>query len=310
MSGRRSPAADAAFRLRLPDGRCFPGPVVDLRALPRPPSRRALVDAVRAGGPVGAESPAIHAPAPGPAHDHVAHLTVDAAIDRRTALADVAAARGVETAHDAALDEARRELRAAAPKPVDAAALRRARRRAAEAGSETERLRERAATVRGRVTALRDADETDATADALAAAESSLSEATRRLSEVATERVAAEQRLSDLEARARTARDRRGARLRLEDRVENEKRAVRAARVAAVEDAFAAARRLVATRLDVDAVPDADVVGDPSGDLVEALAVARLAPLRAPVVAASAIVAALGGADAAAELLSAPLVVR
>ncbi|MFB6090024.1 MAG: hypothetical protein ABEJ97_03105 [Halobellus sp.] len=310
MSGRASPnEARASFHVRLADGTRLPGPVVDLRGLTHPPARRTLVSAVRTGGPVPPGSPAVDAQTPGPAHVHVAVLTPETEIDRRAALADVAAARGVETDHDAALADARRALRDASPGAVDASELRTARRRAAEAGSETERLRERVATIRGRVTALRDAESTDATADALAAAEASLSETTRRLSEVATERVAAEQRLSLLEERARTARDRRAARLRLEDRVGNAKRALRAARVAAIRDDFAAARRRALDGLGYDSPTEPDDDAPDSG-LADALAVVRLAPLRAPAVVAPAVVERLGGAEAAAESLSVPLVIR
>ncbi|WP_435183062.1 hypothetical protein [Halobellus sp. EA9] len=309
MSGDGDPRdADETFQVLLADGSRFSGPVVDLRDRPERPPRRALVDAVRAGGPVPTDSPAIHAPAPGPAHAHVALLTAEAGIDRRSALAAVAAARGVETGHDGSLTAARRALRDAPSAPVEAAELREARRRAAEVGTETERLRERVATIRGRVTALRDAEATDATAEALAAAEASLSETMRRLSEVATERIAAEERLSLLTARARSVRDRRAARLRLQDRVGNEERAVRAARVAAVEDDFATARRRVIAGMDAGPGEDRTPTDEPEA-LADALAAARLAPVRAPVIVAPDVVARLGGAEATAALLAAPLVI-
>ncbi|MFB6093150.1 MAG: hypothetical protein ABEK02_09090 [Haloquadratum sp.] len=290
--------------VRLPgSGTTVAGPVVDLRGRDAAPSIRAIRGAILAGEPSPADVPTVSAPTPGPAYAHVSALRPDGSIERRAALAAAARSRGIETAHDAALVAASRELRAVTPPPVDAAALRDARRRAADAGAETERLRERVATVRGRVTALREAvaDGSGASPDAaLAAAESALADATRRLSEVSTERVAAAQRLRLLEARAREARDRRDERLRLEDRIGNLERAVRDRLVAAVEPDVREARRTVDRRLGATA----------SADLRDALAVGRVASIRAPVVVAGGVADALGGPDATADFLDAPVVIR
>ncbi|WP_256288686.1 hypothetical protein [Halobellus inordinatus] len=302
MSGRFDAVADTA--VRLPDGSTRDGPIVDLRDVELGPSRGALDRVVCAGCPTTSGTLAVHSPPPQSVHRHVSPLTPATTLDRRAALAALAAARGVETPYDDDLRTARRSLRSAAPAAVGVAELRTARRRAAEAGAETERLRERVATIRGRVNALRDADH-GTSDDGLAEAEASLSETTRRLSEVATERVAAAQRLELLERNARSARDTRDARLRLEDRAGNLERAVRDARIAAVEDDFRAARRTVSARLSRTRPPDPAV----STGVCDALAVARGAPIRAPVVVAPDLVGALGGPTSTHDVLDAPILI-
>ncbi|RLM56589.1 hypothetical protein DVK02_08810 [Halobellus sp. Atlit-31R] len=301
-------ATAAGIRILLPDGATHEGPIVDFRDDSSAPTRDALRRAIRSGCPTVADAPAVYGPPPQSVHTHVGCLTAATSVTRRPALAAAAAARGIETPHDDALREARRTLRGSTPGDVDAAKLRTARRQAAEAGAERERLRERVATIRGRVNALRDTDADVRDADALDDAEASLSEATRRLSEVSTERVAATQRLRLLEDRARSARDARSARLRAEDRVGNLERAVRDARVATVEEEFAAARRAVSSRADWEHSGLTDA--ESTRELSDALAVARIAPLRAPVLVAPAVVDALGGSEPTRELLEAPIVVR
>ncbi|WP_049986686.1 DUF7856 family protein [Halobellus rufus] len=306
-------AADAhEFTLRLPSGRVEAGPVVDLTE-PRDSSDVTAAElrrAVQSGCPVRPDALAVHASPPGRAHAHVAQLGRDTTVRTRSALAAAAADLGVGTPHDADLADALCSLRSLSPAPIDDAELREARRRAAAAGAETDRLRERVATVRGRVTALREAAGDDsgnasAPAEALGEAEAALSDVTRQLSEAATERVAAAQRLDLLERRARTGRDERNARIRLEDRIGNCRRRVRAARVAAVSDEFRAARDALRPLL-----PAADADGPDAPELLDALAVARIAPIRAPLVLAAGVADALGGPDAAFERLGAPLLIR
>ena len=290
--------------LELPDGTRFEGRIVDLRGADTDIAPEPIVDAIRAGCPTRPGRPAVYAPPPTRVHTHIARLDPEVEIDRTAALAAVGAVRGIETTHDDDLAAARESLRSLSPPAVDTEALRAARRRAAEAGSETERLRERVATLRGQVTALREEGDEDAVADA----EASLSGATRRLSEASTERVAAAQRLSMLEERAQRARDERETRLRLEDRVGNLERAVRCARADAVAPDFRDARRRIGSLIEWSATGTA---GDdaPTG-LRDALALASFAPFRAPVVVDPAVVDALGDRDAVETLLGDPLVVR
>ena len=299
VAGNSPPVA-----LHLPDGTSFEGPVIDLRGADVDPAPESIVDAIRAGEPTRPGHPTVHAPPPTRVHAHVARLGPDADIDRRAALAAVGVVRGVETAHDDELAAARESLRSLSPPSVDAEELRAARRRAAAAGSEAERLGERVATLRGRVTALREEGDADARADA----EASLSEATRHLSEASTERVAAAQRLSMLEERARRARDAREERLRLEDRVGNLERAVRGARADAVAPEFHDARRRARSLLD-DA-SGRKAAGDAPSGLRDALAVAAIAPFGAPVVVDPGVAAAAGSLDALRTHLGGPFVLR
>jgi hypothetical protein len=294
---------DGAVLLRLPDGAEFRGPVVDLRGVGADVSPPVIVDSIRAGCPTRPGRPTVHAPPPTRVHGHVSHLSPEVSIDRRAALAAVGAARGIETSHDADLSAAKRSLRDLSVPSVDDDELRAARRRAAEAGSETERLRERVATLRGRVAARR-ADGDD---DAVAEAEAALSAATRELSEASTEEVAATQRLATLERRADRARDAREERLRLEDRIANRRRDRGAARADAVAPDFRNARGRMESALDGQFRTSGD---DAESPLRDALAVTKIAPIRAPVVVDPDVVSALGGPEATFERLDAPLVIR
>ncbi len=111
-----------------------------------------------------------------------------------------------------------------------------------------------------------------------------------------------------LEERARQARDTREERLRLEDRAENLRRARRAARADAVESAFHDARGRIESALD--GLPGGLDDGVTADDVLrDALAIAAIAPLRAPVVVDPDVATALGGPDATADRLDAPLVI-
>ncbi|WP_251342186.1 hypothetical protein [Haloplanus halophilus] len=265
-------------------GRVHEGRAVDLDGV----DATAVVRAVR-----GAEAPVgVECPTPGTVHDHVG-LLPPSSFDRRGALAAAARALGHESAAAAALAEARAELAEASAPTVD---LREARRRVAEAGTEAERLRERVAELRGRVQARR---ETGADTTAV---EAQLEEATGRLAEAETERIAAEQALDRAEAAAREARDRRERRLELEDRVANLERRVREELAAAVWERFRSAVEAVPGTATAGASP-----GEYEGDSVTAaLGVARVAPLDAPVVVDG--LDRFSGAGPAAEALEAPVI--
>ncbi|MDS0297468.1 hypothetical protein NDI76_01765 [Halogeometricum sp. S1BR25-6] len=289
------------IRVRLPDGSLHVGPVVDLRRVEAAPDAATLRRAVAGGLPAEPAAPSVVRPPPTPVHPFVSHLAAGIGLDRRGALAALARLRG----HDAdgalaELDRVRKAIADAAP--AETADLAAARRRAAEAGVETDRLRERAATIRGRVEATRD------TGGDVAAAETDLAETMRRLSEVATERVAARQRLAALEAEVRRSRDTREARMRLEDRAANLERDARRALAAAAYDAFAAAVTALPPTFDADAgTGPGEFDGDP---LSAALAVARAASLRAPVVVDPTVVDRFGGLAPSVRYLSGPVVVR
>lgn len=228
----------------------------------------AVVRAVRAER--ADSSVRVDCPTPGDAHAHVARLPPET-FDRRAALAAAARALGHTSSSQSALADAQAELASLSPPAVDIEA---ARRRVAEAGAEEVRLRERVAELRGRLQARQEVGaETTAV-------EAQLREATSELAERETERIAAEQALDQAEAAARAARDDRDRRLELEDRVANLERQVRHDLASAVWPTFRSA---------VDAVPGTATTGDSPGSYdgpqsTAALAVARLAPLDAPVV--------------------------
>ena len=266
------------------DGGVHEGTVIDLEGV----DGRALVRAIRGED----ASPNVDCPAPGAVHDHVARLPPEA-FARRGALAAAARALGHESPVEGEVADARAELESLSPPALD---VRAARQRVAETGSEEEQLRERVAELRGRLRARRETG-TDTTA-----VEAQLEEATRRLAEAETERIAAEQALERAEAAAREARDRRERRLELEDRIANREREVRRDLAASVWDRFRAAVRAVPGAASVGEMP-----GEYDGDEVTAaLAVARIAPLEAPVVVDG--LERLSGARAAARLLDAPVI--
>ncbi|AZH23863.1 DUF7856 family protein [Haloplanus aerogenes] len=234
----------------------------------------------------------IDCPPPSDPHDHVARLP-PMTFDRRAALATAARALGHTSPAESQLEATRTELADLSPPSVDVAA---ARRRVAETGAAEDRLRERVAELRGRLQARR---ETGADTTAV---EAQLDEAVSQLSAAETERIAAEQALDRAEEAARAARDRRDRRLELEDRVANLEREVRRDLASAVWERFRAALRAVPGDGTVGPSPGA-YDGDP---VTAALAVARLAPLDAPVVVDG--VERLDGAEAAASTLDAPVI--
>jgi hypothetical protein len=272
------------------DGRTYEGDVVDLGGVEAPTD--AFARAIR-----GEDAPVdVDCPAPDAVYDHVGRLPPSpspASFDRRGALADAARALGHASPAQSALAEARSALQSSSPPSVD---VRAARKRVAEAGAERERLRERVAELRGRLQARR---ETGADATAV---EAQLNEAGRRLSEAETERIAAEQALERAEQAARDARDRRERRLELEDRVANLERSVRADLAAAVWERFRSALGVVPGTASAGPSPGT-YEGDP---VTAALAVARLAPLDAPVVVGD--LARIEKAEAAAAALDAPVI--
>ncbi|WP_058826815.1 hypothetical protein [Haloferax sp. Q22] len=289
------------MRLRLPDGTVREGPAIDLADGPFDVGAAEVVAAIRADdGDDGDDATGalrIDCPQPGPGHDRLGRIPVSKSTPSRGwLLAAVGRSRGLRSpvADDLARLEAKlaeRRDRAAEESEADereradtsAAALREARRRVAAAGEDESRLRERVATLRGRVNAHRDAGDDEATETA----QSELVAVATELSEVETERVAAEQRLSALERAARTERDSREARLKLEDAVKNRRREARAYFAAELGDEFEAALRSLAS-VSATATPSGGSPDEPS-DLASdpvacALAAVRLADLSAPVV--------------------------
>ncbi|ELZ90284.1 DUF7856 family protein [Haloferax sulfurifontis] len=309
------------MRLRLPDGTVYEGSAIDLAG--ESVDVDAVVAAVRADD--GTDAPGalrIDCPSPGPGHDRLGRVPVSApspspsrgwllaaagrSHGRRSPVADDLARLEAKLGEhrDDAAEEAEADER---ERPdTSAAALRDARRRVAAAGEDESRLRERVAALRGRVNAHRDAGDDEATA----AAREELVSAATELSEVETERVAAEQRLSALERAVRAERDGREARLKLEDAVENRRREARAHFAAELGAEFAAALRDLAS-LPATATATAAVDSPPeppaleSDPVARALAAVRLADLSAPVVLSC---GRFSDAEAAADWLGVPVV--
>ncbi|WP_128476731.1 DUF7856 family protein [Halorussus pelagicus] len=270
-------------------GETLTGRAIDLRG--RDCTVAEVTEAIRcdgADGPASTDSPpnglTIECPSPGPAHAHVGAIRAGTDVSLRPALAAAARSRDHTAPQADELAAVRERLDALDVSAVD---LREARRRVAETGDAAEELRERVATVRGRVQALREAD-----ADP-AAAETELAEATRRLSEVETERIAAEQALARARERARADRERRRERLRLEDREANLQRSVRETLADAVRGAFEDAR--------------GEVPEGVAPSVSTALAVARAADLDAPVAVARG-ADSFGGVEAVSQWLDEPVV--
>lgn len=236
----------------------------------------------------------VDCPDPGPVHDRVGVVREGAGPWLRGALAAAARSLGERAPQDDEVEALRARLD---DRDRPDLGLADARRRLAAAGDEEARLRERVATLRGRVDALAEAG-AEAAREAAAA---DLADALRALTETETERIAAEQRLEALEARAREARDRRDERMALEDRLANRERAAREHLAGAIYDRFRAAVRTL---------PGDGTAGDRPGGYegdptLAALAVVRVASVDAPVVVAT---DRLGDARETADRLDAPVV--
>lgn len=231
--------------------------VVDGRPCDVEPTR--LVAAIR-----DPDDERVDGPTPGPAHEHLGWFRPEMSLNRRAAFAAVARSRGATAPQ---LDDLVRVAAKLRDLDAESTAFTEVRERAAAAGADRDRLRERAATLRGEVEARRDAG-----LDASEAAEE-LVEVGRKLSEVTTEHEAARQALARARATAREAYDRRERRLELEDRAANLQREARATLAERVRP------ELEAALADLDA-PGLDEASDPT----VALAAASVASFEAPVV--------------------------
>ena len=205
-------------------------------------------------------------------HEQVGCIHPGMGLRTRTALARAARTRGLTTPHDDQLQETRESLAALDMEDESTASY---RRELAETTADIERLQEEVAAARGRLQARREQG-----LDTTAAAEE-LEDAIRRLSEAETSASAIRQQLDRARAAARGRRDTRDRRLRLEDRVANLERRARAHLVDQLHEAFATT---------VPEVPVSEADTPPDGNAFEtdavtaALAIARLAVLSAPVV--------------------------
>jgi hypothetical protein len=233
---------------------------------------------------------------------HVSPITPETTVPLGPALAAAARSRGHTIPQDDDIEAVRSELAATT---VPSTSTREARRRVATAGEAERELDERVAELRGRLGALRErgskAEVTEATAALTAAVE--------RLTEVRTERIAAEQVLDRARREARSVRDARERRLHLEDRVANLERAARSHLLAAMWEQFVRAVAEVPppSESETGSLPTVGPTpGEYEGDgTTAALAVCRAARLRKPVVVAC---GRFPDAQTAAARLDAPVV--
>lgn len=266
------------MKIRI-DGAVYRGRALDLRDrdVPATAVARSIVadaDDDRFGAASDEVGVAVRCQPPGPGHETLCRLPGRTSV--RGVLAAAARSRGRRSSVADRIEATVEALSDLTVPGVDAAA---ARRRLAEASGAEERLRERVATLRGKLEARRDLD---AGSDAV---ESEFQEATAALAEAETDRIAAEQALARAEERARKAREIRDRRLALQDRLGNLRRRDRAELANAVYPQFQAA---------LDAVPSGPDGGDVTageepaafeGDRTTAtLAAVRIADLDAPVV--------------------------
>lgn len=203
---------------------------------------------------------------PGGLHEHVGRIVSGMTLRRHTALAAAARSRGWSAPQDEEHDRIQERISELSISGVDTAT---ARKRLAETTDELDCQRERVARLQGQVKALREQsgqqeNETHRT----------LKRAMRELSELATERAAAEQALERARDRQRQLHDRHDERLALEDRAANLARAARKHLCDRLWDEFERAVESVPGAVDL---PDDDPV-------TTALAVVRIGELRAPVV--------------------------
>lgn len=256
------------------DGATYDGPAIDLSG--RDVSAQPVLAAIR-----DEPSPVrVDCDAPGPLFEHVGYVHDDMTIAERSALAAAARSRGHAAPQDDAIVAVRDRIAALEPARVD---LGDARAELAATSQDVDRLRERVARLQGRVQSDREAGDP-------ADAEAALAEATRELTDLETDRAAARQRLDRLRDDQRDARDQRDERLRLEDRLANLERDARAHLADAVRD------RVETARTDAPGPDDA---------VATALAVLRVAAVRAPVVLDC---RRFPDADAAHDWLDAPLI--
>ena len=183
-------------------------------------------------------------------------------VSRRDAL--VAAARSLDI--DTSVDDELRALRSeldSDPDPVPSRTA--ARRRVAETAALLESMRERVATLRGRMQA---DGEGDVSAD--------YRDAIRTLSEAETDHAAAKEALDRARGRAREALDARERRLRLEDRLRNAERTARRELISAIRPCVDEAVSDAPGSTE-DSFVEADAVS-------AALALAKVGRIRRPVV--------------------------
>lgn len=244
------------------------GPAIDLGNDVDP---EAMGDSVAGDGPFD-----VRCQSPGPVHDYVGVVTEPCSISVRSALAVAARSRGIHAPMDEEIETVETHLVEMGQVGDPRRAISAAQRRIAEANEREQKLSERVQTLHGRLRALGERDEP------VEKTEAALEAATRGLSETETERMASEERLQQRRRSAREQRNQQERRLRLHDKLDNLKRAARDHHAEAVDDNFADALQVVPGMGRPEGDP-CDYEGD---SITAALAIARVADVRAPIVVA------------------------
>ncbi|MGM0398396.1 MAG: hypothetical protein ACQEQY_05320 [Halobacteriota archaeon] len=244
--------------------RTLRGRALDLRGEPVDPGR--ILDAINDVG-----SSVVSCPRPRRIHSFVGRIEAGMHLSLRSALAAAARSRGMASSFAEQIAALDRSIEAIEVEPIDLVPV---RRRAAEAGADVAALRERVAHLRGRLDAEREAG------GATERSRAALREAITALSEAETEELAAQQALADAERDARAVRDRRDRRLRLVDERDNLARRARTELATRLYPQFRRALDSLPVATTAGERP-AEYEGDPSA---AALAAARIAAIRAPVV--------------------------
>lgn len=252
---------------------------------------RAVVDAVRTERAAD-ERIAVSCAEPTQLHDHVGWIDEGMTVQTRTALAQAARTRGGETPYDGELRATRTALREIS---LESTSLARERAELATTATALERERERVAELRGRLQERRaNGMETDAV-------QRELQDALRSLTESKTAAIAAEQNYTSVREQVRDQRDTREEKFRLEQRVANLERRARAHLVEQFREEYRS------TLTAVPGVTDDDVPEDTfqAAPVPAALALARIGTLSAPAVIA---VDRFESAAAASEWLAEPVI--
>ncbi len=211
----------------------------------------------------------VEAPPPRAGHEPLMRVPLNCSL--RRGLAAAGRSCGTQTSLDRDIARVEQSLERLDPPNVD---LETARRQLATTGDREEQLRERVASLRGKLHARR---KLDADTETL---KTELTETAAKLSEAETERIAAEQALQRERDRARDARDIRDNRLELQDELANRRRSARAILAKQMYPAFVAALQ----RVPGEASPGHDPVGFDGDPIAADLATIRIAQLAAPTV--------------------------
>lgn len=241
------------------DGSVWCGRAIDLSDVARFDSEQ-ILDAIEQGSEENGLR--VVCGDPGDLHTHVGRITPGMTLQQHTALTAAARSRGWSAPQDEEYSRVRDRIAERSISGVDTAA---ARKRLAETTDEIERQRERVARLQGQVKA-----HSKRTDQQQSEPYRALKRAIRELSELETERAAAEQTLERARKRQRQLHDRHDERLALEDRAANLERAARRHLCDRLQDEFEQA---------IESAPGPD--DDP---VATAFAIVRLGVVNAPIV--------------------------